>query len=254
MSASRGGVQPWLRSCRTASARPASFVVTAPPSPVVTILRGWKERQPSRPRPPHGRSAAACAQRAGRVLDQRHRRQLLDPRRPAEQVHGDDRLRPPRRLDPRGIDVHRLRVDVDEHGPQPGERDDVRRGREGVRRDDHLVARPEPEREHGQVQRGRPGRDRDGVLDARTRGASRPSSSATFGPIVSCPVSSTSATAAASSAPDVGPGETDYVVAGCLSRYHAIVLARPSSRSTCASKPSSSRALSTFGIRISTSA
>ena len=39
-----------------------------------------------------------------------------------------------------------------------------------------------------------------------------------------------------------------------LLRYHSIVRARPSSSSTCASKPSSSRALSTFGMRSSTSA
>ncbi len=49
---------------------------------------------------------------------------------------------------------------------------------------------------------------------------------------------------------DVRPGETDQE----LSRYQAIVRSRPSSRSTCASKPSSSRALSTVGTRISTSA
>ena len=83
--------------------------------------------------------------------------------------------------------------------------------------------------------------------------ASRPSSSATFGPIVSCPVSSTSADGRGLLGADVGPREPDQVVAGCLSRYHAIVRARPSSRSTFASKPSSSRALFTFGIRTSTS-
>ena len=38
---------------------------------------------------------------------------------------------------------------------------------------------------------------------------------------------------------DVGPREPDQVSAGFRSRYHAIVLASPSSSSTCASKPSS---------------
>ena len=56
---------------------------------------------------------------------------------------------------------------------------------------------------------------------------------------------------------DVGPREPEplAVHAGVpsLARYHAIVRARPSSSSTCASKPSSERAFSTFGIRSSTS-
>ncbi len=36
------------------SASSASSVVTAPPSPVVTILRGWNERQASSPSAPQG--------------------------------------------------------------------------------------------------------------------------------------------------------------------------------------------------------
>src|SRR5712691_5719185 len=52
---------------------------------------------------------------------------------------------------------------------------------------------------------------------------------------------------------DVGPGEADYASAGFRARYHAIVLSRPSSSSTFASKPMSSRAFSTFGMRNSTS-
>ena len=52
----------------------------------------------------------------------------------------------------------------------------------------------------------------------------------------------------------VGRGQADYCVsAGFRARYHAIVLSRPSSSSTFASKPMSSRAFSTFGIRSSTS-
>src|SRR3982751_3694589 len=47
--------QPWLRSCATLAATCSSFVVTAPPSPVVTIFRGWKLRQPATPSPPHAR-------------------------------------------------------------------------------------------------------------------------------------------------------------------------------------------------------
>ncbi len=52
---------------------------------------------------------------------------------------------------------------------------------------------------------------------------------------------------------DVRRGEPDYVSAGFRDRYHAMVRARPSSRSTFASKPSCSRALLTLGMRISTS-
>src|SRR3954453_5272604 len=97
--------QPWLRSMRTASANASSFVVTAPPSPVVTIFRGWKLRQPATPRPPHARPrycapsapAAPAVSRADpprRVLEHRHvLRQLVHAHRPAEEVHAEDQLR-----------------------------------------------------------------------------------------------------------------------------------------------------------------
>src|SRR6266540_2780744 len=55
ISNSPKGSMPWWRRRRAASASSSSFVVTAPPSPVVTILRGWNERQPIRPSPPQGR-------------------------------------------------------------------------------------------------------------------------------------------------------------------------------------------------------
>ena len=54
MSKSPRGTIPWWRKRRIASASSGSSVVTAPPSPVVTILRGWKERQPIAPSEPHG--------------------------------------------------------------------------------------------------------------------------------------------------------------------------------------------------------
>ena len=41
----------------------------------------------------------------------------------------------------------RLGVDVDEHGACPAQLDGVRGRGEGVRGDDHLVARADPERE-----------------------------------------------------------------------------------------------------------
>ncbi len=205
--------------------------------------------------PAAGAAAVRRAERAGGVLDQRQLRQLLEPRRPAEQVHGEDRLRV-RRDAPRGvlgIDVHRHRVDVDEHGPRAHERDDVRGRRERVRGHEHLVARPDPGREHADVQRRGPGRDGDGVLRA---GGAREQ------PLELLHLRPHRQLAALDHGCDlgelllagVGQRQADYVSAGLRLRYHAIVLSSPSSSSTFASKPSCSRAFSTFGMRSSTSA
>ena len=166
------------RRCRSSS------VVIAPPSPVVTILRGWKLRQPIRPSEPQARPRRRAPSAPAASSTQRQVGQLLDPapagRRGAPAMHG---LRPRPDLDPRRVEVHRLRVDVDEHRPQAGERDDVRRRREGVRGHEHLVAGLEPEREHREVERRRARRDRDRVLGlarprellARTRRRAGPS-------------------------------------------------------------------------------
>ena len=51
-------------------------------------------------------------------------------------------------------------------GLRAGQADDVRGRREGVGRDDHLVAGSDPEREHGEVERSGAVRDGDRVLDA----------------------------------------------------------------------------------------
>ena len=230
----------------------SSSVVTAPPSPVVTIFRGWKLRQPSSAERAARAAAPPRAERARRVLDQRQVGQLLDPRRPAEEVHREhDRLRPRPDLDRAGSRFIVIRVDVDEHRPQPGERDDVRGRRERVRGDEHLVAGLQPEREHREVERRRARRDRDRVL-----GLARPRELAArtprrAGPSSACPLSSTSATAVELRR---RRRRARLDGCGCFSRYHAIVRARPSSSSTCGSQPSSSRAFSTFGIRSSTSA
>ncbi len=115
-------------------------------------------------------SARARAERARRVLEQRDASgtvatSAVPVERPAEQV---DREHRPRALGDgvghlREIEVHRRGVDVDEHRPRARERDDVRGRRERVRRDDHLVAGPDPEREHREVERCGPGRDRHRV-------------------------------------------------------------------------------------------
>ncbi len=116
-----------------------------------------------------GPAGAGGAERARRVLDERERRELLDPAGPAEVMHRHDRLGARPDGDPPGIDVHRQRVDVDEHRAQAGQRNDVGGRREGVRRDEHLVARLEVERQHRQVERRRAGRDRDRVAHLAAR-------------------------------------------------------------------------------------
>ena len=75
--------------------------MTAPPSPVVTILRGWNERQAGDAERAARRAAVARAERAGGVLDERdllrHRGlQRLPLDRAAEEVHRHDRPRPRR--------------------------------------------------------------------------------------------------------------------------------------------------------------
>ena len=91
-----------------------------------------------------------------------------------------------------------------------------------------------------------------------TASASAASNSPTFAPIVSWPLSSDLARRQrARPRPTSGRasriGSRHGGGAPSFSRYHAIVRSSPSSRSTLASKPSSVRALSMFGIRSSTS-
>ena len=231
------------------AATSSSSVVIPPPSPVVTIFRGWKLWQATRPSDPHGRPLPPRAERAGRVLDHEQVGQLLHPRGPAEEVHGHDGFRPRPDLDLRRIDVHRHRVDVDEHRPQARERDDVRGRREGVGGDDDLVARLEPEREHGEVERR--GAGGDGERVARPAGGGEL-------PLELGDERAHRELAALEHLGDerdvlaagVGPGEADCLY---LLRYHSIVRASPSSSSTSGSQASSSRAFATFGMRSSTS-
>ena len=96
--------------------------MTAPPSPVVTILRGWNERQPSTPRLPHARprerapSAPAASSSERTSSGTASTRPSQSSGRPNRWTrdHG------PRALGDRvghlrEIEVHRRRVDVDEH-------------------------------------------------------------------------------------------------------------------------------------------
>ena len=218
------------------------------------------EGQAAEPAEPSARtSLPAGAERAGGVLEQRdtvrHRGpEILPRRRAAEEMHDEHRLGPGRKGGRHRLcgEVHRLRVDVREDRVRSGERDDVRRRGEGVRRYDDLVARPDPECQHRQVEGCGAGRHHHGVLDLAGAGelalelvhprAHRqlPALEDRFdrGELLG---------------PEVGPGEPDHVGAGCRSLYHAIVRLRPSSRSTFGSQASSLRALSMLGIRISTS-
>ena len=86
-------------------------------------------------------------------------------------MDGEHCFRPRRHrvVDLADVEVERRRVDVDQHRRRTREPDDVRGRGEGVGRDDHLVALPDPEREHGQVEGGGAIRDGDGVLDPAGR-------------------------------------------------------------------------------------
>ena len=129
-----------------------------------------------RPEPAARHPAPPRSERAGRVLEQQHVRrhgalERLPVERPAEEVDGEDRLRPRRdRVVHLGeIEVERLFVDVDEHRRRAREPDDVRGRRKRVGRDDHLVALSDAEREHGEVKRRGAVRDGDRVLDPAGR-------------------------------------------------------------------------------------
>ena len=264
---SESGSSPWWRSRRIEAASSASFVVTAPPSPVVTILRGWKERQPIVPSPPHGipcqRAPSAPAASSSSTISGETASWSADPvERTPEEMHREHRLRPRRHrlVDALEIEVERVGIDVDEHGLRSGEPDDVRRRREGVGRDDHLVAsQPNLVRSRARARRGGAPQSRSRRrLRARPRRRRRRAPRA---PPPSAP-SSGSRSGEPRRPPPARPrrrpaaraGSLAQASAGLRSRYHAIVLASPSSRSTFASKPSTSRAFSTFGIRSSTSA
>ena len=150
------------------------------------------------------------------------------------------------------IDDEGVGVDVDEHGTCAAQLDGVRRRRERVRGDDDLVAGPDLEREQREVEGGRARRNR-----RRMRGAHGARDSG----LELLDLRAHRQLAGADDlldrcellVPDVGPGEPNRLGHDAFARYQAMVRSRPSSSSTFASNPSRSRALSTFGIRSSTS-
>src|SRR5207248_4412251 len=180
-------------------------------------------------------------------------------------------LRPRPDLEPRRIEVERLRVDVDEHRLRPRERDDVRRRRERVRGHDHLVPRPESEREHREMERRRSRRNRRRVGDAAgarhelleladLRAHRQHPGLEHLGHRlelalaerrIAQPDPAHRDRLRRGSRPNVSVAVAGFAAAVTKRlRYHSMVRASPSSRSTFASKPSSSRASSTFGLRI----
>ena len=119
-----------------------------------------------------------AADRAGRILDHRHAAALCDrqDRRElawhAELVDDEDRPGPlrHRRFDERGIDVERVRGDIDEHRRRTAAADGVRRRDERMTDGDHLVAGPDAEGQQSEVQCGRAARHRARVRRADGRG------------------------------------------------------------------------------------
>ena len=86
-------------------------------------------------------------------------------------MNGDDRLRPlvDELGDARGIDVEIVVAHVREHRRRARVHDDVRRRRPRDRRDDHLVALADAERDERKVECRRAGRDREHVLRVEQR-------------------------------------------------------------------------------------
>ena len=98
--------------------------------------------------------------------------QLVDRRRPAEQVHRHHRLRPLRDppLDVGGIEVERRGLDLGEDGRRAAARDRLGRRVERERRADHLVARADAQRVEDEHERVGAVRDADRLLDAELLG------------------------------------------------------------------------------------
>jgi hypothetical protein len=92
--------------------------------------------------------------------------QRVEIGRLAREVDGNDRLRlvGDELGDVVGVDVQVGVADVRENGRGAGVNDHVRSRGPGDRSRDHLVARPDADREEREVERGSPGRDREHVL------------------------------------------------------------------------------------------
>jgi hypothetical protein len=145
------------------------------------ILRGV-ERQRARVAPRRdGPAVIARAHRLGGVGDHGqppppgHGLDLVHRGRVTVQVHRHHGARPRRHggLEAPGIEIVRLRVDVDEDGHGPEHHHGARGGHEGERRRDHLVARTHAHGLQGEEQGVGPGVEADAVTGAAERGQLR---------------------------------------------------------------------------------
>ena len=126
----------------------------------------WKLWAARPPKAPERSSAVGAEQAVGVVLDHlepvpvRDRQDRVHLAADTRVVHGKDGPRPGRdqRLQETLVEVERVRTDVDEDRARPAQHDRVRRGDEGERRHDHLVARTEVEEQGGELERRRAGR------------------------------------------------------------------------------------------------
>ena len=165
---------PCSRSRRSRAARSASSVVSMPPSPVVTILRGWKDQAASSAPWPTGlpptvapMAQAASSTRARSQSAQAARRASTSAGTPPWCTSSTARVRGVRTASTlaRG-EVAGAQLDIGEDRFGAGVADRVGGGDEGQRGHHHLVAGAEAERDQGQVQRGGAGTEGDGVLRA----------------------------------------------------------------------------------------
>src|SRR5689334_17298087 len=166
-------------------------------------------------------------------------------------MHRQDRLHrllAKRRLEPGGIEVEGRGIDVDEQRSRPAECHNVRGRRPGVRRYRDAIAGADVEGQQAEVQgRGAIG-DGNGVLGA---GVAR-DGFLELGHLPTLdqePGLQDLPDGAQIVLIDGGDGETNQRAV----LQNSPVRRMPSSRSTCASNPSSSRALATEGTRSSTS-
>ena len=118
-------------------------------------------------------AAIRALERMRRVLDDRHaeREQRIEVAPLPREVHREDRLRPlvDELRNTRRVDVQVLVAHVREDGRRAGVHDHVRGRRPRDRRRDHLVARPNAEREQREMHRRGPGRDRDHLVRLEKR-------------------------------------------------------------------------------------
>ena len=191
--------EPWKRSMRSRSASSASLTAIRPPSPSANRFFVGKKLNVETMLVAMPAAPNACA--ASSTTGSPSSLQLGDRRRPAEQVHGHDRLRPLRdaALDVGRVEVERDGIDVGEDRRRAAPRDRLGGRVERERRADHLVARADPERVEHEHERVGAVRDADRTRRRRDSSAASRSNASTSGPKMKRPDSSVRANASFSS-------------------------------------------------------